>query len=66
MTALHEPDRSIAKVVGFLGAYRRALRPEQGLGNCAVGWAGEARVDGAQCVNEAVAALGGQLAEIRG
>ncbi len=34
--ALHEPDRSIAKVVGFPGACKDAFRPKQDFGNGAM------------------------------
>ncbi len=65
LTALHEPDRSIAEVMGFPAARGHAIRPEQGCGDGAIARPILAGVKRAQGLDQAVATLGRQLAEVR-
>ncbi len=62
---LYEPDRSIAKVVGFPAVRGRAIRAEQGHGNRAIVRTILASVERAQGLDQAVAPLRRQLAEVR-
>ena len=65
LSALHEPDRSIAEVMGLPAARGRAVRPEQGCGDGAIARPVLAGVKRAQGVDQAAATLGRQLAEVR-
>jgi hypothetical protein len=55
--ALDEPDRSIAKVVGFPGTDRDTLHPEQSCGDDAIARAVLVGVKRAQALDQTVAAL---------
>ncbi len=63
--ALHEPDRSIAKVMGFPGACGDALGPKQGFGNGAMRRTVLACIKRAQALDQAIVALRWQLAKGR-
>lgn len=63
--ALDKPDRSIAKVVGLPGTDRDTLHPEQSCGNDAITRAVLVGVKYAQALDQTVAPLGWELAEIR-
>ena len=65
LSALHEPDCSIAEVMGFPAARGHAIRPEQGCGDGAIARPVLAGVKRAQGLDQAVATLGRQLAEVR-
>ena len=64
LTALHEPDCSIAEVMGFPAARGHAIRPEQGCGDGAIACAALAGVKRAQGLDQAVAPLSRQSSEV--
>ena len=64
LTALHEPDCSIAEVMGFPAARGHAIRPEQGCGDGAIACAALAGVKRAQGLDQAVAPLSRQSPEV--
>lgn len=65
LTVMHEPDRSIAKVVGFPGACGDALCSKQGFGNGAIGCTVLACIKRAQALDQTSATLNRQLTKVR-
>ena len=61
--ALHEPDRSIAEVMGFPGACGDALGPKERFGNGAMRYTVLASIKRAQGKDQAIAALRWQLSK---
>jgi hypothetical protein len=62
--ALHEPDRSIAEVMGLPAARGHTIHSEEDCGDGAIARPVLARVKRAQGLDQAVATLGRQFAEV--